>query len=141
MTMRGDLNLIEPDKMWMGAGVHHSDLAQKHLQHQSSFFFGSIKKTPILIATGKKESSPNRQAKRIYQKFYTFVANICLFRQPFILCVCVKSGDSCAGAGLLLQPQTLMSCGIGMSFFTQTPAPSSQCSIHESEFALRPFQL
>ena len=26
--------LIEPDKMWMRAGVHHSDLTQKHLQHQ-----------------------------------------------------------------------------------------------------------
>ena len=28
------VNLIEPDKVWMGAGVHHSDLSEKHLQHQ-----------------------------------------------------------------------------------------------------------
>ena len=28
------VNLIEPDKVWMGAGVHHGDLSEKHLQHQ-----------------------------------------------------------------------------------------------------------
>ena len=44
------------------------------------------------------------------------------------------------------QPQTLMSCGFWMGFFTQpNPSPPPplppQCSIHESEFALRPFQL
>ena len=28
------VNLVEPDKVRMGAGVHHSDLSEKHLQHQ-----------------------------------------------------------------------------------------------------------
>ena len=28
------VNLVEPDKVQMGAGVHHSDLSEKHLQHQ-----------------------------------------------------------------------------------------------------------
>ena len=28
------VNLVEPDKVWMRAGVHHSDLSEKHLQHQ-----------------------------------------------------------------------------------------------------------
>ena len=48
--MRGDLNLIEPDKMWMGAGVHHSDLAQKHLQDQSSLQPAKRK----VVRTGKQ---------------------------------------------------------------------------------------
>ena len=50
-----------------------------------------------------------------------FVANKCIFRQPYVWWVCVKSGDSYGGTGLQLQPQPLMSCGVGMGFFTQTP--------------------
>ena len=125
------VNLVEPDKVRMRAGVHHSDLSEKHLQHQRWF-------ATVRMITGEKRKvaqvgDHQKYSLEILQPAVSvFVANNCIFRQPYVWWVCVKSGDSAAttAADELWRWNGLFH-----------PNPSSQCSIHESEFALRPFQL